>query len=350
MSETSVLDAVVLAYRAIADPQRDDAKLSDEPARLAALQRYTVLDTPAEPAFDKITGLVQTIFNVPIAAVSLIDADRQWFKSCLGLSAAQTPREVSFCTHTITGRAPMVIENAALDPRFADNPFVVGAPYIASYLGVPLTTPDGYNIGALCAIDRVPRRFSTEQIEIMRSFAALVIDELELRSLVRFDQLTGAVSRRGFLAEVDKAAARLARHGRGSAVVSFDLDHFKAVNDTHGHAAGDAVLRGVGQCCMGLTRVGDCFGRLGGEEFAILLPDSGAAEAQDLAERMRHCIAALQIAHEPPLRVTASFGIGLLDAAHPSTAAVLEQADVGLYQAKRGGRNRCCLAETVTAG
>jgi diguanylate cyclase (GGDEF)-like protein len=327
----------------VADPSRANEKLTDEAGRLAALLRYEVLDTPAEPAFDKITSLVKTIFNVPIAAVSLIDAHRQWFKSALGLNGSETPRDVSFCTHTIKTRAPMVIENAALDPRFAANPFVVGEPFIASYLGVPLTTPDGYNIGALCGIDRVPRRFDDVQIEIMQSFAALVIDELELRSLVQFDQLTGAVSRRGFLAELDKAAARFSRHGRGSAVISFDLDHFKAINDTFGHPTGDAVLRGVGACCTGLTRAGDCFGRMGGEEFAILLPDTGDVEALEIAERVRHCIAALQIAHDPPIRVTASFGIGLLDAAHPCMQAVLAEADLALYEAKRSGRNRCCL-------
>jgi diguanylate cyclase (GGDEF)-like protein len=278
-----------------------------------------------------------------MAAVSLIDAHRQWFKSAVGITATETVRHISFCTHTIKARAPMVIENAALDPRFAANPLVVGEPFIASYLGVPLETPDGYNIGALCGIDRVPRQFSAAQIEIMKSFAALVVDELELRNLVRFDQLTGAVSRRAFLAEVDKALARFARHGSGGAVISFDLDHFKAINDTHGHPAGDAVLRAVGQCCTSLTRVGDCFGRLGGEEFAILLPDANVDAALETAERVRQCIEAMEIHYNRPIRVTASFGIGLLDRAHPSAEAVFAHADRGLYEAKHGGRNRCCL-------
>ena len=137
-----------------------DPKLNDEPARLAALDRYEVLDTPPEQPFDRITALVQTVLNVPICSVALIDAQRQWFKSCVGLTARQTARDISFCTHTIQEREPFYIPDAQLDTRFRENPLVTGDPFIRSYLGIPLSTPDGYNVGSLCAIDIIPRDFT----------------------------------------------------------------------------------------------------------------------------------------------------------------------------------------------
>ena len=118
-----------------------DPKLMDEPARLAALNRYEVLDTPREPSFDRITDLVRSILGVPISAVSLVDTDRQWFKSLAGLDATQTSRDVAFCAHTIRQRAPLIIADAQEDERFRDNPLVTGDPNIRSYAGIPLETP-----------------------------------------------------------------------------------------------------------------------------------------------------------------------------------------------------------------
>src|SRR5262245_4731196 len=115
-------------------------KLRDEAARLAALARYDVLDTAAEGAFDKITELVRTVLDVPMSAVSLIDTDRQWFKSHPGIDATQTPREIAFCDHAIRDRVPFVVSDASQDERFRENPLVTGSPDIASYLGVPLET------------------------------------------------------------------------------------------------------------------------------------------------------------------------------------------------------------------
>jgi GAF domain-containing protein len=147
----------------------EDVKLHDEPGRLAALHRYEILDTPKESSFERITGLVKTVLNVPMCAVSLIDTDRQWFKSCVGLTVSQTTRNISFCTHTIMERQPLHIPDATLDARFAENPLVTGDPFIRSYLGVPLSTPDGYNIGSLCAIDTKARTFSIDQIAVLQS-------------------------------------------------------------------------------------------------------------------------------------------------------------------------------------
>lgn len=322
----------------------NDAKLVDEHGRLAAVKRYEILDTAPEAPFDRITGLVKAVMQVPMASISLIDSERQWLKSCIGMVRGDTAREISFCTHTIGSREPMIVPDTAADPDFAQNPLVTGPPHIASYLGVPLATPDGYNLGSLCAIDTRPREFSANQIAVMKSFAALAAEQLELRRIAQVDFLTGTATRRGFCLELDKAIARFTRHSHPSALLTLDIDHFKQVNDTHGHPAGDRVLRAVGTRLERLARTSDLVGRLGGEEFAILLMDANLAEAKHSAERLRTAIESLVVEHNPPLQVTASFGIAVLD--HESRCAEdwLATADRALYQAKRTGRNRCCVA------
>ena len=324
-----------------------DPKLQDEAGRLAALHRYEVLDTPREEAFDRITGLVSAVLGVPISTVSLIDADRQWFKSCVGVSSHETARDISFCTHTIQEREPFNISDAKLDPRFAENPLVTGPPFIRSYLGVPLSTPDGYNVGSLCAIDVVPRNYSPAQIEILKSFAALVVDELELRRIAQTDHLTGAATRRGFTLELEKTLSRFKRSGHPTALVMLDIDHFKRVNDTYGHPAGDLVLKTVAEQLAGQLRKSDTVGRLGGEEFAILLQDTKLDPALETAERLRIHMASVPVEHAPPLWVTASFGVAILDAEISSVQQWLALADEALYEAKRTGRNRTCLAKAV---
>jgi len=321
-----------------------DHKLQDEFGRLAALHRFEVLDTPPEEPFDKITALVKTILNVPMCAVSLVDKDRQWFKSCVGMDTRETARDISFCTHTIGAREPMVIENASLDARFAANPLVVSRPFILSYLGVPLETSDGYNVGSLCALDTRPRTFDQQQIDVLKAFAAVVVDEFELLSMVRKDQLTGAASRRAFVEQARRAAARFKRSGAAAAMVMFDLDHFKRINDKFGHPAGDKVLRAVGQCCAALTRADDMFGRLGGEEFAILLSETTNGEAVQMAERFRSSLSDLSIPHDPAIRITASFGVASFTPGCDTAETLFAEADRCLYLAKQAGRNCCCTA------
>ncbi|NNE84378.1 MAG: GAF domain-containing protein [Alphaproteobacteria bacterium] len=161
----------------------NDPNDPNEVERLAALHRYGVLDTPAEEAFDRITRLAQSALRVPIVLVSLIDENRQWFKSKQGLDTPETARDISFCTHAIQQNEPLIITDALEDSRFRSNPLVTGAPNIRFYVGVPLRTPDGHNIGTLCAIDQKPRELTDDHIHILRDLASLVMDELELRRL-----------------------------------------------------------------------------------------------------------------------------------------------------------------------
>ncbi len=158
---------------------------SNEDERVEALRDYDILDTPPEAAFNRITALAAQLFNVPMASVTLIDTDRQWIKSCFGGDVRQTPREESFCAHTILSEHVMVVPDAVVDVRFSDNPSVIGAAHIRAYAGAPLKTSDGHNLGSLCLIDTVPREFTAEQKKMLEDMAAIVMDELELRRTAR---------------------------------------------------------------------------------------------------------------------------------------------------------------------
>jgi diguanylate cyclase (GGDEF)-like protein len=324
-----------------------DAKLHDEPGRLAALGRYEVMDTPPEAPFERITGLVRAVLNVPISTLSLIDAERQWYKSCVGMESSDLPREFSFCTHTIQAREPLYVPDTLQDARFASYPTVTGEPYIRSYLGVPLASPDGFNLGALCALDVQPHEFSKGQIEVLKSFAALAVDELELRRIAQIDSLTGAATRRSLLLEMEKAIARFVRRGQSAVLLTLDIDHFKQINDNFGHPSGDVVLRTVSNRLQAMLRTEDLLGRLGGEEFGILLADTESDRASETAERLRRAVEGAVFELKEPVRVTASFGISAIAADRLSPELWLASADKALYAAKRGGRNRCSVAETI---
>ena len=150
--------------------------------RQAALRRYHILDTAPEKNFDRITSLVAKVCDVPTALITLIDTERQWFKSCFGFDARETDIGVSFCVHAVHEGEMLVVEDATEDPRFKDNPIVTGPPHIRFYAGAPLTTPEGVHIGTLCIIDYEPKPFDAAQREILERLADVVVNEFEHRS------------------------------------------------------------------------------------------------------------------------------------------------------------------------
>jgi PAS domain S-box-containing protein len=179
------------------------ARRSDERERLAALRNLGILDTEPDPALDVVTRLAADRFDAPIALVSLVDADRQWFKARCGLETQETERSVSFCTHTIEGEGIMVVPNAARDPRFADNPLVTGDPHIRFYAGAPLRTTDGHAIGTLCIIDRTAREgFSereAEALRLMASQAMAILEGSRIRQEQRISQLIAQTTTDAFV-------------------------------------------------------------------------------------------------------------------------------------------------------
>ncbi|MBA2361239.1 MAG: GAF domain-containing protein [Actinobacteria bacterium] len=152
---------------------------------MAAVHRYDVLDTPPDGAFDRVTALAARIFEVPISTVSIVDHDRIWFKARHGLDAPEIGRDPGLCASAICQYEPWVVTDAEVDPRTLDNPLVAGELGLRFYLGVPLTTADGHNLGVLNVIDVEPREVTEDEVEMLESLAAIVVDELELRLATR---------------------------------------------------------------------------------------------------------------------------------------------------------------------
>jgi eukaryotic-like serine/threonine-protein kinase len=159
--------------------------LAEEAARMAAVHRYELLDTPPDAAFDRITGLAARVLSVPMAIITVVDHDRIWFASHHGLEAEQVPRDPGLCASAILHDAPWIIEDARADPRARVNPLVAGDFALQFYAGVPLRTPDGYNLGTIAVLDRIPRRITVEEVATLQDLAAMVIHELELRLELR---------------------------------------------------------------------------------------------------------------------------------------------------------------------
>ena len=163
---------------------------ADEAERLEALHNLHLLDTHPDERFDRLTRLAQRIFNVPTALITLIDSDRQWFKSAQGLAASQTPRNISFCAHAILHDTAMVVPDTMEDPRFADNPLVIEAPYVRFYAGMPLRAPTGHKVGTLCLVDQRPRVFTAQDVKALADLAQVVNSELDNRGLTEAMRLS----------------------------------------------------------------------------------------------------------------------------------------------------------------
>lgn len=446
----------------------------DDRLRLDELARFQIVGTSPEPRFDRIVSLAADIFCVPMAYISLVGKDRQWFKSRIGIETTETERSISFCTHTIQSNEPLVVLDAAEDPRFADSPLVNGTPFIRFYAGAPLVTARGYRLGSLCIADVHPQKsFSEAQCKLLQDLAALAVEQLELRrrelprvAVQGFADAVGltmiSANASGIIEFVNKAAvkmfgyereemigkpidliipprlkgahsAALARVAAGGesllagktvevvasrrdgsefpielslsvwrnergvgmgtiirdisdrkerdarllrlathdtltglcnrhyfndlladvferrakvAAVLLDLDGFKDVNDSLGHAVGDALLQAVAIRLQAVLDKNYPVARLGGDEFAVLLPDEGdAANVSAVASTLLR-------AFETPfevggnvfqLGVSIGYAIGPEDGSDPEE--LVASADLALYEAKKCGGNAAQMFE-----
>ncbi len=260
---------------------------ADEGSRLKALRSLNILDTSAEERFDRLARLAKRMFNVPIALVSLVDENRQWFKSCIGLNVAETPRDISFCGHAILGNEIFIIPDASLDERFADNPLVLNEPNIRFYAGCPLRYLDGSKLGTLCIIDREPRILSDEDLIALKDLAELAERELVAVQMATLDDLTRISNRRGFITLAQNSLRVCIRQKIPASLVFLDLNDFKLINDKFGHAEGDKVLIAFAAHMKKIFRDSDVFARLGGDEFAVLLTGTPYDQASEIVERLR---------------------------------------------------------------
>ena len=330
----------------------------DETARVATLHKLAILDTLPEQSFDDITLLAAQICAAPIALVSLVDTARQWFKSRHGLDAVETPRDIAFCSHAILKPDQIfVVPDATQDPRFAHNPLVTGDPSIRFYAGAPLVMPDGHALGTLCVIDRQWREITEAQKAALAALGRQVVAQLILREALKeldlyrgtlevdrarlaeesvTDALTGLMNRRGFVRSLEIEVSRAGRHAQPVSLLFLDVDDFKSFNDAYGHPAGDVALRSVADILRNNVRDYDILARPGGEEFAVIAPNTDEVAAVLLAERFRQ---AIESAQWPSRVVTVSIGISC---SRDQVAAdrLIDVADRALYQAKAAGRNR----------
>ena len=308
----------------------------DEWRRLETLQSLELLDTPSEDRYDCVTRLARHVFSVPIALVTVVDANRQWFKSCAGLSTRETPRSVSFCGHTILGDEVFVIPDTWADERFIDNPLVVDEPYIRFYAGCPFRAPDGSNLGTLCIIDRKPRQLSAADIGALRDLASVVEREIAFLQMATVDELTQVYNRRGFTMMAEHTLPFCRRHSVPVSLVFLDLDDFKVINDTDGHAEGDRVLSVFAARLREVCRESDVLARLGGDEFAILLTNTGREQAEAFVARVREAVESGTQSGDSGLGIVFSHGTIEFDPRHHQTVeGLLQEGDRQMYERKQ---------------
>jgi diguanylate cyclase (GGDEF)-like protein len=313
-----------------------------EADRLAALQELDMLDSPRDEGFDRIVRLIRQIFDVEIGIVSLIDAHRQWYKACSGLTFGEIERDASFCRYVVAAEEAIIVPDATLDPRFADHPAVTGELHVRFYAGMPMKTKAGHVIGTLCAVGKRPRAFGVREIGILQELAGAAMDRIELLQTASTDSLTEALTRRAFKAEADQMVTLAQRHAHALSCIVLDIDHFKSINDTYGHSAGDIVLKAVSATCKATLRATDLFGRFGGEEFVVVLPYVDMDGAMATAERLRKALEGLTVdIGTETISVTASFGVASRSLTGKDIETLLAQADAAMYRAKQEGRNQC---------
>ncbi len=322
----------------------------DEAARLEALRELQILDTGPEQAYDDVVKLAAAICGTPMAVINLIDRDRQWGKAMVGLADSEAPREDSFCARTIVAEdGVLIVPDTGGDPAWHDNPMVTGDPNLRFYAGAAIVTDSGHAVGSVCVADRRPRDITPEAVEALRILARQVAAHFELRRrsarleaanaelhrLTIEDQLTGLANRTRLEDHLDLALRRRARTGQALGFLFCDVDRFKQVNDTYGHAAGDELLRLIAVRLAANSRGADTVARYAGDEFAIVCPDLMDPSDLDVVS------ARLFVAVAQPVVVAGQVMTPLLSIG--STVAVdgdsvddvIRRADQAMYDAKR---------------
>jgi diguanylate cyclase (GGDEF)-like protein len=322
---------------------REKPPQMEEALRLDALERQQITDTPRDEAFDRLVHLACGALAAPVGAISFLESERLWVKAAQGIGVCEAPRDTTFSTHALHDDDLLVVEDASRDPRFAANPYVTEHG-LRFYAGAPLTTAEGFRLGTLSVADHIPRKISQGDREMLKNMAALVIGEMELRRRAGTDVLTGLHTRRFFTEIGGRELIKARRDGWPLTAAFVDADHFRRINDSLGHEAGDAVLRAIGPVCRRVLRGSDLLGRYDGEELVLLLPNTNLEQAAPVLERLREQIAALRLAEFQSLQVTVSVGAAELSPDDLTLDDLLARADKAVHRAKGAGRNRVALA------
>lgn len=314
----------------------------------------------ADPAtladFDMLARVATMLTGAPQAFVSFADASEIWPASTKAARGSRQPLETAYCSALLGGDEDnFVSRNVLLDPRTRSITRTPGATHIVAYAGALLRAEDGRKLGTLCVTDSVERDFDAAQIDLLNGLARQAMNLVSLRAakreltdalvamtdLARTDALTGLMNRRAWHDEAEALRKLVLRQSGALTLVVLDLDHFKRINDSLGHAAGDAVLREIGALLKSELRATDLVGRIGGEEFAIAMPFTTPQAAAARIDQLRRGIAEHQIPHGGGrISVTVSGGIADLGHVETSIEGALRRADEALYRAKTAGRNQ----------
>ncbi|MEQ3649205.1 MAG: GGDEF domain-containing protein [Hyphomonas sp.] len=278
-----------------------------EPLPPSHSERQT-LYAPADEFFENIVSLLRNMLGVESTTIMVTDGEQRWLKASTGLDPDEIYSDVKF------------------------------------YAGVPIHSVNDEIIGTISALDSSERDLPPSQLQALEDVARVVTDFYELRRLALSDGLTGLLTRRAFENEAERLTQLCTRHRHPLTLVYFDVDHFKSINDSYGHHAGDKVLKALAETCRTYLRQSDVFGRLGGEEFAILLPETDEKNAVMVAEKLRTAIGAMRFNFkDSTVAVTSSFGVATQSDRTYDLTTLLARADTAMYQAKQTGRNRCMV-------
>ncbi len=321
-------------YRGLveATPAWSDA---DDALRVENLASYAILDTAPDETFDRLATLAATAASASMSLITFVDAERAWHKASVGWSGTELPRSEALNAVTIGHVGPLVIADATADPTIDSLRAEAGEGGIGFYAGVPIRTAEGFTVGSLCVMDHTSRTSDARELDLLVQIGRLIERELELRRAGTLDALTDVFNRASLLDAATRDFARARRSGAPIVVVVLDIDDFRSLNDVHGHDKGDAVLRAVAQQCRQHLRGGDVVGRLGGDEFGLLLPEARPYGAMAVAERIRTAMHRLA---EPTrglgVPFTISAGISSLRDADTSMQAMWVRADEALQRSK----------------
>ncbi len=319
----------------------------NESKRLASLQSLNILDTPFEERFDRITRFASQLFDVPIALVSLIDHDRQWFKSAQGLDVRETSRAISFCGHTILSRKIMSTADARVDERFFDNPLVLGDPHIRFYAGCPLLAEDGSALGTLCLIDRRPRILSQDDLDVFRDLALIIEREIIRPEFDILDEVTSISTRNSFSVLAEKGLDLCARRNISASLVFLELDVVENKNETE-NAERNKMLMRFSECLNADLEQSALVARVGENQFSALLVDTSAAEAELAVMKFKTRIDELNRHEESGLQLAISHGVAEFNSGkHSTVEKLITDADLIMYDNKKQKRYAAMKSECI---
>lgn len=259
----------------------------DEAQRVTSLRDLPVFDTRHEERFDRLTGVARRLFDAPIALLSLVDTHRQWFKPSLGLDVSETSRGISFCAHAILQDDVFVIHDALSDERFCNNPLVTGEPHIRFYAGCPLALTNGFKLGTLCVIDRVPRDFTDDDRALLQDLAMLAEHELTGLHDAITDPLTGISNRDGFTM-LGSHTLKVCNHlGQQVSLMFFDVASADLGANRLVGVPTDSALQAFAAILLETFSDSDVIGRLGDEQFGVLSSHVSDSDTVGAVARLR---------------------------------------------------------------